>query len=99
MTPAKALARTHFGRPQCQFIVLHRATRPGLLRRWVNSITRMAMLMRSPGPSFRWEMARRRVIRERALVVNAGNCTRSRQAAIGQAIFEEEIRATASFWL
>jgi len=98
MTPAKALARKHFHKPQLELIVLHRATRPGILRRLANSITRMAMLMRSPGPSLRWEMTRRRVLRERAIVAQAASCARFHTAA-GYEVVEQEVRATASFWL
>jgi len=99
MTVAKALARKQSRKPQFQLVVLHRAARPGLLRRWANTATRMALLMRSPGPAFRWAMAKRRSIRERALVAHRGSCTRPAQVDSDHEVVEEKIRATASFWL
>jgi hypothetical protein len=99
MTPAKALARKQAREPQFQLVVLHRATRPGFLRRGVNSVMRMALLMRSPGPAFRWAMAKRRALRERTLVAHAGSCTRPAQVNPGHEVVEEKNLATASFWL
>lgn len=92
----KALIRKLAREPQLQLVVLHRAARPGVFRRCANFITRTAILMRSPGPSLRWELAKRRVTRERLLASCAKN---AKQAKTGHATVVEKVQATANFWL
>lgn len=92
----KILIRKLAIEPQVQLVVLHRAARPGVVRRCVNFVIRMVLLMQSPGPSLRWEMAKRRAARERLLASCREN---SKQQAQQEAVVVEKVRATANFWL